>query len=156
MTKPHNWQPRTDGRIGFKCEDCFLIATKEHQESECEGGEDQKSQEETKAFYLSLLPLIREQARRCGYAIGVHGSLVRDFDLIAVPWVDNAMSHEHLAGNIAVAAGGKILPAYSMVPGDTENKNPGYKPHGRIVWTILLSEGADAKFIDLSVMPKLP
>jgi hypothetical protein len=113
-----------------------------------------ETEEARKDFYLSLLPKIREVGKAAGYAIGVHGSLVRDFDLIAVPWVDNALSGEQLAHGVKAIVGGKILPAFSMVPGDTENKNPGRKPHGRIAWTILLTEGHDCKFIDLSVMPR--
>lgn len=109
--------------------------------------------ERRKRAYRALLPAIREAARTCGYAIAVHGSEVRDFDLVAIPWADDAMCHEVLANAVKVAAGGKILPAFSMVAGDTQNKNPSLKPHGRMVWTILLSEGDNPKFIDLSVMP---
>lgn len=44
--------------------------------------------DELQAFYESILPAIREVARECGYAIGVHGSMRRDLDLIAIPWTD--------------------------------------------------------------------
>lgn len=33
---------------------------------------------------------VREIARKHGWAIGVHGSLCRDIDLIAVPWTEDA------------------------------------------------------------------
>jgi hypothetical protein len=39
--------------------------------------------EELEAFYLSRLPFIRAVAKELGFGIGVHGSLRRDFDLIA-------------------------------------------------------------------------
>lgn len=221
MTRQHVWGPRLNDRPGFRCVDCYQIASSEHQDTPCEADAETeqpngirnttdlarvyghkldqvKELSETscpgcdfdeaegglvshcddccrrivkslwamahqteqahhdatiKAYYLSLLPKIREVAWFAGYAIGVHGSLVRDFDLIAAPWVATPLTGERLAHSIKDAVGGKILPAFSMVPGDTENKNPGKKPHGRMAWTILLSEGDNAKFIDLSVMP---
>jgi len=39
---------------------------------------------------------IRAIARECGYAVGVHGSLKRDFDLIAAPWADQAVAYNVL------------------------------------------------------------
>lgn len=50
-------------------------------ENPCEGWEDPK---------LPDFRLIWEVARGCGYAIGLHGSMKRDVDLIAVPWTDEA------------------------------------------------------------------
>lgn len=44
------------------------------------------SKDELEAFYRSILPKLREAARSHGYALGVHGSMRRDLDLIAVPW----------------------------------------------------------------------
>lgn len=64
------------------------------------------SREELTAFYLSRLPKIREAARLCGYAIGTHGSLRRDFDLIAVPWIENPKSKDELAKAVHRAACG--------------------------------------------------
>ena len=65
-----------------------------------------KSRLEMKEFFISVLPGIRKAARECGYAIGVHGSLMRDFDLIAVPWVEDFKSKDVLAEEIHKAACG--------------------------------------------------
>lgn len=62
--------------------------------------------EELEAFFLSRLPAIRDAARECGYAIGLHGSLRRDFDLIAAPWRDAPADKDVLAHAIANAACG--------------------------------------------------
>lgn len=35
--KQHVWGPRLNGAPGVRCEDCFQAATKEHQDSPCEG-----------------------------------------------------------------------------------------------------------------------
>ncbi|WP_437187793.1 hypothetical protein SH668x_001204 [Planctomicrobium sp. SH668] len=39
-------------------------------------------------LYASLYPDLAIICRNHGFALAVHGSLQRDFDLIAVPWVD--------------------------------------------------------------------
>lgn len=43
------------------------------------------------AVNLSVIDRIRAVAREHGWAIGAHGSLVRDIDLIAVPWTAEAV-----------------------------------------------------------------
>lgn len=62
--------------------------------------------DEMQAFFLSRLPAIREVAREHGYAIGTHGSQLRDFDLMAMQWRDDASDKETLAHAIAMAACG--------------------------------------------------
>lgn len=62
--------------------------------------------EEMQEFYLSRLPSIRTAARKHGYAIGIHGSMRRDFDLMAMQWVEGASDKDTLAHAIAVAACG--------------------------------------------------
>lgn len=94
-----------------------------------------------KRFYLSVLPKIRAVARRSGYAIGVHGSMTRDLDLIAVPWVPRAVKPETLADRISMAAIGLH-----------QKKGQKWidKPHGRRAVTIVIGWKAH---IDLSVVP---
>lgn len=70
---------------------------------------DARTVDEMQAFYLSRLPAIREAAAEHGYAIGVHGSLRRDFDLMAMQWRDGASDKDALAHAIAVAACGIAL-----------------------------------------------
>lgn len=65
-----------------------------------------KNKTELEAFYVSILPKIKEAARVCGYAIGVHGSLRRDFDLIAAPWQEKHSDKDELATKIHIAACG--------------------------------------------------
>ena len=94
--------------------------------------------------YLSVLPRIIEAARKCGYAIAVHGSLVRDFDLIAIPWEEEAVEAPKLVEAIMEVVGGFVLEGRG-------ERNPTPKPHGRLAWSI--HTGARL-YIDLSVMPK--
>ena len=108
--------------------------------------------DQMQAFYMSRLPAIREAAKEHGYAIGLHGSARRDFDLMAMPWRDGCSSRETLAHAVAQAACGIDL------NGEYQWEK---KPNGRwavsmcICWTDhseqfkgMLSVG----HIDLSVM----
>lgn len=65
-----------------------------------------KDRDDLEAFFRSRLPAIREAAREHGYAIGLHGSMRRDLDLIAAPWREGAADKDVLAHAIAMAACG--------------------------------------------------
>lgn len=83
--------------------------------------------------------------RHVGYAVGVHGSRVRDVDLVAVPWTaETAYTPSMLAEDIA-----RALPG--VIKGPWEKK-----PHGRVAIVILprIRYGFDTWYIDLSVMPR--
>lgn len=88
--------------------------------------------------YTCYVPVIRDLARKLGYAVAVHGSMTNDLDLVAVPWVENCSPAVLLAEAVREAVLGRIV-----------HPSPGIKPHGRLVWTILLDHG----YIDLSIMP---
>jgi len=57
-------------------------------------------------FYTLILPDIRKAAERCGYAVAVHGSMRRDFDLIAAPWKAGFSEPDYLAREIQKAGCG--------------------------------------------------
>lgn len=79
-------------------------------------------------------------ARKCGYSIGLHGSMRRDCDLIACPWTDDAEDPDTL-----IAALCDAIDAHPRT--DREQK-----PHGRIA--VILLGDAWVKPIDLSIMPR--
>lgn len=84
-------------------------------------------------------------ARNQGYAIGVHGSRVRDLDLLAAPWMEDcAVTPLMLAEMIAEALPGVL------------HRVPEKKPHGRVGFLIYprYRWGFDTWYIDLSVMPR--
>jgi hypothetical protein len=91
-------------------------------------------------LYKSLIPALREVARKSGYAIGIHGSLRRDLDLIAVPWTPKAVRPDLLARRLQIAACG----LYERPPRWVQ------KPHGRIACSLMIGMKA---YIDLSVVP---
>ncbi len=84
-----------------------------------------KNRDELEAFYLKSLPAIRLAAKEQGYAIGVHGSLRRDFDLMAMPWIEKHSSKDSLAEAIQLAACGFTMAKYSWEE----------KPNGRMATT---------------------
>ena len=102
--------------------------------------------DEQEIFYLSRLPSIRTVARTLGYAIGVHGSMRRDLDLIAVPWVEKHSTPDALAKAIQYAACG--------MHGDVVTWQQ--KPCGRIATSLPICWTEDNRpssgHIDLSVM----
>jgi hypothetical protein len=113
-------------------------------------------------MFAWMVPRIQEIARKHGYAIGLHGSMNRDLDLMAVPWVDPADSPEALIEDIRLDIGGMIIE--DGTPGGrwSEEKGefiaavveqPSRKPHGRLAWNIHLDGGI---CLDISVMPCRP
>ena len=99
-------------------------------------------------IYAQLLPRIRAAGKPLGYAIAIHGSMERDLDLLAVPWVDCAAPAEELVQAIADAVSGYVI-------GDVDARgtidHPTQQPHGRQSWNICWG---GRPFIDLSVMPR--
>lgn len=95
--------------------------------------------------YAMLMPGLIALARDHGYALGLHGSLQRDLDLIAVPWTSGAAAPVELAEAVRGHVGGFWNPHDSNGVG-------GSKPHGRRCWSIHFGGG---QYIDLSVMPRL-
>jgi hypothetical protein len=114
------------------------------------------------AMYCSLYGHLKEKAVELGYALAVHGSMQRDFDLVAIPWTDEAAEPEILVEALRKICGGFILadgtPAgrWDSVQKKfvgAEVRNPSIKPHGRMAWNIHLG---GQPMIDLSVMPRSP
>ena len=103
--------------------------------------------DEMEAFFISKLPAIRAAAKTCGYAIGQHGSMRRDMDLIAVPWVETASTKDQLAAAIHKAACGLTGTTYRWTT----------KPLGRVatsmpVCWMEIYDIPNLGCIDLSIM----
>lgn len=107
------------------------------------------------ACYAAIYPALVALAREHGYALAMHGSLSRDFDLIAVPWAKEPSEPLKLAQAIKAWCAGvwhnqsddELLPLGNMT----------VKEHGRLAWCIhLTNAGMDGPYIDLSVMPMQP
>ena len=99
------------------------------------------------ATYAWMLPRLREVARENGYALGLHGSMCRDLDLIAVPWVSDAKSAEELVAAVMLAIDGHFASEDAGY-----ERNPAYRAHGRRAWSIYFS--GNRFYLDLSIMPR--
>ena len=102
------------------------------------------------ASYAALYPLLCEVVRPLGYALTLHGSMVNDLDLVAIPWVEDAAEPELVVDAIKQAVDG--FTGWDSKPGHSVS-------HGRRRWAIWF-KGVDyaiggRAFIDLSVMPKI-
>lgn len=103
-----------------------------------------------KKCYKSLLPIIRTAARQKGYAIGVHGSEETDFDLMAMPWTEDAEDPEQLVTFITQ----NLKNSFPNNPFITKWPSVTSKPHGRLAFTIVIGFG-HYENIDLSVAPRV-
>ena len=90
------------------------------------------------AIYSWNLAVVQKAANVCGYAIAVHGSMSRDFDLVAVPWVEDATSADDLV--MCICASMELT---------VQSGDPVDKPHGRLSYTLKMDGD---RFIDLCVM----
>ena len=96
-------------------------------------------------FYISIIPDVIAVARKSGYAIGVHGSLTRDLDLIGAPWIKRCVKPITLVKRLA-----KALDAYYNPEGTV-------RPHGRISYLIYFKIRENIPphaYIDLSIYQK--
>lgn len=89
------------------------------------------------ALYPELAVVFREH----GYALAAHGSLRRDFDLVAIPWVKLPSEPEVVVQQITTDWAIKQI------------GEPTTTLHGRRIWTLSIGHGSCS--IDLSFMPIL-
>ena len=106
-----------------------------------------KTKEEVKTnhrspFYAMMLPELTKVALDHGYALAIHGSMMSDLDMIAVPWIQNADAVEVLANAMYERVGRTIWQ-------DDQNMQPTYFPHGRVTYAICIMGDV---YIDLSII----
>lgn len=108
-------------------------------------------QQSPAAAFAWMIPHLQQVGRSLGYAVAVHGSLARDLDLVAVPWIESAASAEILVDAMCKAVDGFIRNDAAPSRWDRTTSSPQAKPHGRRAWTIRFA--GHRFYIDLSVMP---
>lgn len=102
------------------------------------------------ALYADLLPICRDVAWLHGYCLAVHGTMRRDMDVIAVPWVVACSDPVALILAVADACGGIV-----------DLGQVHHRSHGRLSCSIVLvhrrhpSLKRCSPWIDLSVMPPM-
>jgi hypothetical protein len=105
------------------------------------------------AAYVAIYPMLQQVAKRHGYALAVHGSLHRDFDIIAVPWIEEASAPLSLIKALKKATA-------TVTHSDVDDRffkdcRPTEKPHGRLAFSLhFTNQGMHGGYMDISVMPK--
>lgn len=102
-------------------------------------------------LFVILYPELRKVAQECGYTLAVHGSIGRDFDLIAIPWDEKITTQEILIKKMADASGGVVPKIRRSKEGDAK-KNPTIRRHGRACWVILLANNI---YLDINIAPSI-
>jgi hypothetical protein len=90
-------------------------------------------------LYCGLYPELAELCRKHGYALAIHGSLQRDFDLICIPWVEMPSTPEQVVD--------AIVSEFAI----RKTGKPDITFHGRIRYSLPISFGEC--FLDLQFMP---
>jgi hypothetical protein len=90
-----------------------------------------------------MFPMLAGIAKAHGYALALHGSLARDLDVLAAPWVEECSPAPVLACAMACALGGFLDEGFP-------DGGPVSKPHGRVCYRLRLNAGL---YVDLSILP---
>lgn len=96
--------------------------------------------------YVAFYPILAEICRDHGYTLAIHGSVMSDMDLIAIPWTEDAKLVDTLVNAITEYAS-KTMSLMFRDPVTVHG--PEQKPHGRVAWCIQIGNGYA---IDLSVV----
>jgi hypothetical protein len=105
------------------------------------------------AAYCALYPMLHNIAKENGYALAVHGTLHRDMDLVAIPWIEEACEPEHLIKLFKEATATVIH--HEDSDDLIEHYGLTQKPHGRQSFSLhLTNSGMYRGYLDISIMPK--
>lgn len=93
------------------------------------------------AFYAAMWDDLRQAAMDKGWALALHGSLAKDMDIMAMPWVEGAQSVDEMILAIKGCFCESQLMEIQMGP----------MPNGRVVYT--LSIWADF-YLDINIIKR--
>ncbi len=103
-------------------------------------------------YYSIIFPPLQEIAKDCGYNLILHGSMNRDLDLVAIPWIDEPCSHIELLYKFDDYLKGWHLD-------DLDQYMPGILPGGRSSYVINIYRGPKFSnedpqyYLDISFTP---
>lgn len=106
------------------------------------------------AAYCALYPMLMQIANDHGYALAVHGSVHRDFDLVAVPWIEECS--DALTLITAMKEKTKLVVHHEDADHLIPDCAPTKKPHGRMGYVLHVTDsGMYGGYLDISIMPKM-
>lgn len=146
MTTPNDATENSDAKL---CSAAYDWEANERNASESMREQSRllRNQESVKAAsnapaYAAMYQEFAEICRKHGYALAIHGSLQRDFDVIAVPWTETPSDPQEVVNELESTF------AIDAIRG------PNQKPHGRICWSIVIGFGHSQ--LDFSFIPTSP
>lgn len=95
----------------------------------------------TSPVYCAVYPELAEIARAHGYALAVHGSMASDFDLVAIPWTNEATAPDRVLD--------AITGQFAFELGECVTRE-----HGRLACSLLGRHGWIGH-LDISFMPRV-
>lgn len=98
-------------------------------------------------YYASIFPDLKDIAFNYGYNLVLHGSMLRDFDLIAISWIEKVGDYKEMLSEF-----GNYIGSYLRSDTKTCFDQQTEKPHGRIAYTINISHHG---YLDISILPTL-
>jgi hypothetical protein len=112
--------------------------------------QDQKPTHAKPSLYAYYFQSLKEIAKEFGYNLVLHGSLNRDLDLIAIPWVEELGDMDKMIHEFAEHLGGNV-----MIMSEAQKH---CFPHGRVSYVINLNRGEftdndQQYYLDISVTP---
>jgi len=105
---------------------------------------DQKPIHAKPSLYAFYFELIKEIGLRYGYNIVLHGSMNRDLDLIAIPWVETIGDKDKMIDEIASVIGGYVLMQNRSV-NNLVGDRYSIHHHGRIIYVININRDFEMK-----------
>jgi hypothetical protein len=81
------------------------------------------------SFYASIFDDLRKAALDCGWALGLHGSLASDMDIMAMPWTEDAKPVQEMIQALSDCFTGSPWKDHHIVPHYD-------KPNNRVVYTM--------------------
>lgn len=97
------------------------------------------------AFYASMWNDFRQAAMDCGWALGLHGSLNSDMDIMAMPWVEGATSAEYMIQHIIDTCFDDSRMLKILKPTKEQ------KPNGRVSYAVPIFSDF---FLDISIIER--
>lgn len=95
-------------------------------------------------YFAIIYPMLREVAIDFGYALSVHGSMLKDLDLIAVPWIEKPKDHIDMLIKMADVLNVRF--PHGRFHWECEES---LRPHGRKAYAIV--PGTETGYIDISI-----
>lgn len=113
-------------------------------------------------YYAVLFVKLDKIVARFGWAISLHGTMIRDLDLVLIPWTEDAEDENKVVDAIRLFVDGQHVTdtrkKHLKKMGSSQKDGLSHfaiteKPHGRRA--ISINIGVSNYYLDISIMPRL-